>query len=223
MKNASILLGVICSLCGSNLLGFGSPDLAKRAADAAGKIEPMLVQAVGDVAEKHGYQKLGSNVVAVTQFVDADQQPLTNGIFKIQTFQILTTLQGAPQAEPVAPPVPEIPAPVPPEGGTTNAAPAAPAPMLRSVGWDKFPRIKFDAPEIESWPKEGPKNIVGVLCINGEKVEHVAAGRQWSTVVNATVQGGKYFKNIAHGQTVEISIRSNDGKKETNRLPIVWP
>jgi hypothetical protein len=107
--------------------------------------------------------------------------------------------------------------------GTPDADSATVAPALRSAKWDGFPRVKFDCPVIETWPRKTEKKTVcGQLFLNGKKVEWVAPGRQWSTVVNATV-AGKYFQDIRSGQAVTISLADINGKNETNRVELFWP
>lgn len=106
----------------------------------------------------------------------------------------------------------------------TNAPPAPPpAGILRAAKWNKFPRVDFDAPEIERWPRTGDKNVCAQLFLNGRKVEWIAAGRQWSTVHNATVPGKYHRPEIKSGDVVTISIADLNGKNESNRIQLIWP
>jgi len=109
----------------------------------------------------------------------------------------------------------------------TNYAPSVPSvvksELLRSARWSPFPRVAFDAPEIEARADDGSaKRIIGQLFLNGRKVEWIAKGRQWSTVHNATVPG-KYFQPMKSGDTVTISIADLGGRNESNRKELVVP
>ena len=121
----------------------------------------------------------------------------------------------------VPPPVvvvtPEPPKPeVPPEAVTTNE-------VLRSVRWDGFPKLRFDAPEIERWDKTGSKRVCAILRVNGKKVEWVASGRGWTTVHNAVTPGKYYRPEIKSGDVVRITLTDIYGKRETNAKELVWP
>lgn len=94
--------------------------------------------------------------------------------------------------------------------------------ILLAAKWNRYPRVDFVAPAIESRKAVGSKGIVGQLFLNGKKVEWIARGRGWSTIHNATVPG-KYYQELRPGQEVTISIADLDGKNESNRIVLVIP
>lgn len=98
--------------------------------------------------------------------------------------------------------------------------------VLRSVRWhdrDGFPKIQFDAPEIERWPKAGEKRVCALLRINRKKVEWIASGRGWTTAHNAVTPGKYYRPELKSGDVVEITFTDIYGKNETNPKTLVWP
>lgn len=113
-------------------------------------------------------------------------------------------------------------------GGSTadTGSPADPRMVLKSIRWSGFPAVKFDAPEIESWPRRtiDGKPCVAMLYINGRKVEWVPAGRQGSNVKNAlNPADAKYYRpELKAGMTVQASLVSVDGERRSNELPLVW-
>lgn len=113
----------------------------------------------------------------------------------------------------------------PPVADSTGT-PADPKLVLRSIQWDGFPKVKFDAPEIESWPQQSidGRQCVATLHINGKKVEWVASGRQWTTVKNALNKNDKkyYRPELKPGMTVSAELVSVDGGRRSNAKTLVW-
>lgn len=117
-------------------------------------------------------------------------------------------------------------------GKTDPAAPVVVAPAavpeqaLRSARWDGFPRIRFDAPVVATWPRStgsNGKTVCGLLRINGQKVEWIGAGRDWVSAHNATVPGGKYYQPLPSGARARITLTDINGRNETNPQELTWP
>lgn len=119
---------------------------------------------------------------------------------------------------PPAPPAP-VPEPVPPV-----VAPPSTGPTLTACSWGKFPMVNVRYTGTDGWPTKvvAGKTCIGILELNGRKVEWFKPGQTAISVKNA-INDPKYFQNIPKGSVVTINIADVNGKNDSNKMTLVWP
>ena len=96
--------------------------------------------------------------------------------------------------------------------------------ILASCKWVKFPMVNVKYSGTDGWDGKivDGKKCIGILELNGRKVEWFKPGQTAISVKNA-INDPKYYQNIPKGSVVTINIADVNGKRDSNRMTLVWP